>query len=111
MTSERMQRRVERLLDQADEAAEAHDWTRVLDAARAVLAAEAENADGKIFLEMAMANLGDDALDESRTYIYLNDAGTSSDAPTVPVEGEDEYYLVVPVGSNRREGLSGHYER
>ena len=52
MTSERMIRRVERLLDQADEAADALDWTRVGEIAGAILAIEPSNVDAQSFVEM-----------------------------------------------------------
>ena len=58
MTSERMRRRLEAFLDEADEAASAQDWVRVAGAARAALTIEADNADALVFLKMAEANLG-----------------------------------------------------
>ncbi len=53
MSSERIKRRVERLLDQADAAAEAMDWARVKQSAEAVLAIDPDNADAQSFLVMA----------------------------------------------------------
>ncbi|MDA1257413.1 MAG: hypothetical protein O3C10_06155 [Chloroflexi bacterium] len=53
MTSERVQRRVDRLLDQTEEAVEATEWARVRELAEAVLAADPENADATTFLAMA----------------------------------------------------------
>jgi hypothetical protein len=53
MTSERVQRRIERQLDQADEAADAFDWARVNAIAQSVLAVDAENADALAFMSMA----------------------------------------------------------
>ena len=46
MVSERFQRRVERLLDEADEAIAKYNWEAVLQAAQAVLAIDPENGDG-----------------------------------------------------------------
>ena len=56
MASERMQRRIERLLDQADDAVDADDWLLVASRARAVLAIDAGNEDATAFLQMAVAN-------------------------------------------------------
>ncbi len=56
MLSERLQRRVDALLDQADESVNASDWTAVAEKARAVLAIDATNEDAAGFLKMAEAN-------------------------------------------------------
>jgi len=57
MTSERLQRRLEAFLDQAEEASDRGDWNLVADRARAVLAFDENNADASGFLKMAEANL------------------------------------------------------
>ena len=59
MASERFQRRIERLLDEADEALARYDWEAVRQAAQAVLAIDPENGDGLTFLatvERALAS-------------------------------------------------------
>ena len=58
MPSERIQRRVDALLDEADEAVVGHEWERVTEAARTVLAIDDANDDALAFLKMAEANLG-----------------------------------------------------
>jgi hypothetical protein len=58
VTSERIQRRIDSLLDEADEAVARLDWAVVRDRARAVLAADPANADGQAYLEMAGRGLG-----------------------------------------------------
>jgi class 3 adenylate cyclase len=50
MTSERAQRRIDSLLDQADEAIAAEDWQTVAARCRAVLALDAENDDARGYL-------------------------------------------------------------
>ncbi len=50
MASERMQRRIERLLDEADDAIARFDWEAVKDGAEAVLALDPDNADGLALL-------------------------------------------------------------
>ena len=55
MASERFQRRIERLLDEADEAIARYDWEAVRQAAQAVLAIDPENSDGVTFLAAPIA--------------------------------------------------------
>ena len=61
MVSERIQRRIDRLLDQVEEAADQEDWLSVLRLTRQVLELDSENRDAQTFLEVAQdvsANLG-----------------------------------------------------
>jgi len=58
MTTDRIQRRVEQLLDQADEAVTKLDWAVVRDRAQAVLTIDPENADAKSYMEIAERGLG-----------------------------------------------------
>jgi hypothetical protein len=57
MTSERVQRRIDRLLEQADEALDRLDWNEVRVRAEAVLSLEPENRDAVTYLEAARRNL------------------------------------------------------
>ena len=50
MVSERIKRRIETLLDQADEAVAARDWTRARDRAQEVLAFDPNNEEASAFL-------------------------------------------------------------
>ena len=56
MPSERIQRRIDAFLDEADEASTSGEWSAVAEKARAVLAIDAENEDAEAFLAMAAAN-------------------------------------------------------
>ena len=56
MVSERMQRRIDAFLDQAEAASDGGDWQQVAEKARAVLAIDAANEDAASFLAMAVAN-------------------------------------------------------
>ncbi len=56
MPSERIQRRIDSFLDEADAASTTGDWSPVTEKARAVLAIDAENEDAGSFLKMAEAN-------------------------------------------------------
>lgn len=53
MASDRLQRRLERLLDEAEEAITQLDWRVFFDRAQAVLAIDPENSDGLAFLATA----------------------------------------------------------
>ena len=58
MPSERVQRRIDSLLDQAEEAVDGLQWDRVREISLSVLAADPDNEDGKTFLSMAAPHLG-----------------------------------------------------
>jgi len=58
MASDRLQRQVERLLDEAEEAISKFDWEALLQRAQAVLAMDPENSDGLAFLATAERALG-----------------------------------------------------
>jgi len=58
MPSERIQRRIDRLLDQAEEAADLRDWRVVIECVRTVLSIDDKNEDAHALLTMAEAGLG-----------------------------------------------------
>jgi len=58
MASERFQRRIERLLDEADEAIARYGWEAVRQAAQAVLAIDPDYSDGLTFLAIVERALG-----------------------------------------------------
>ena len=67
MASERVQRRIDHLLDQIEEAIEQRDWSQVRELARDVIALDPGNNDAQAFLEAAEQRLtvsGSDHLDE-----------------------------------------------
>ena len=79
MASERFQRRIESLLDEADEAIARYDWEAVRQAALAVLAIDPENSDGLTFLatvERALGRTQDSSSTEPAT-------STPTSAPTL----------------------------
>lgn len=57
MASERIQRRIERLLDQIEQEADRQNWQRVIDLAKEVLGFALENVDAKAFLGVAEERL------------------------------------------------------
>ena len=53
MASDRIIRRIERLLDQIEHEADEQDWQRVIDLAQEVAGFDPENVDAKAFLQVA----------------------------------------------------------
>ena len=58
MASDRLQRQIERLLDEADQAIINEDWSTVSSRARSVVAIDPENGDGIAYLAAAERALG-----------------------------------------------------
>ena len=61
MVSERVQRRIDRLLDQADEALEKQDWGKAAEISRVVLSMDAGNADAATYLAAVETAISDDS--------------------------------------------------
>jgi tetratricopeptide (TPR) repeat protein len=87
MASERVQRQIDSLLDDAEAAVAEKNWARVQEFGRSVLAADPENQDARVFLAMA------DAAEQTHlppstetTSVASSDAGlTASQPPTPPL--------------------------
>lgn len=84
MTSERMQRRIDVFLDQAEAASDSSNWTEVAAKARAVLAIDTGNPDAIAFLQIAAAN---GITSEARSVI--DQPVTSSPQPALSTEPSD----------------------
>ena len=84
MPSERVQRRIDALLDEAEEAADRQDWQAVSDAAERVLSADPENEDATIFIGMASSGAGvtSPAPELSETIPPRASGAETSDTPT-----------------------------
>ena len=92
MPSERIQRQIDRLLDEAEAAATEKDWPRVADCARKVLAVDADNEDAVSFLSMAE---GQERPPQQETRQHV--ASSSKDAepsPALPASFADGRYAV-----------------
>ena len=92
MPSERMQRQIDRLLDEAETAAAQEDWARVADRARKVLAVDANNEDAASFLSMAEGQEN-----QPRHETRKPAASSSIDSeplPTLPASFADGRYTV-----------------
>jgi hypothetical protein len=76
MPSERIQRRIDRLLDEADQAADANEWSRVRELAQNVLAFAPDDSDAVAYVEAASRAMADGAAPPSTA------AERPSSAPT-----------------------------
>jgi hypothetical protein len=79
MASERIQRRIERLLDQIDTAEASGDWQQVFDLARDVLDIDHENGEALAYRQSAERRLG--ILTESGASSPRSDAAAPSLTP------------------------------
>ena len=79
-----MRRRIERLLDQAEEAVETLDWPRAREVAGSVLAVDPDNDDARSFLAMAEHNL-DDASSRPVPLPAREAGGELAGTPLLPV--------------------------
>ena len=61
MASERIQRQIDRLLDEAEQAITSEDWPTVASRVRSVLAIEPENEDAKAYLAVVERVIGSTA--------------------------------------------------
>ncbi|MCH7642200.1 MAG: serine/threonine protein kinase, partial [Chloroflexi bacterium] len=84
MPSDRVRRRIERLLDQAEEAVETLDWPRAREVAGSVLAVDPDNDDARSFLAMAEHNL-DDASSRPVPLPAREAGGELAGTPLLPV--------------------------
>ena len=66
MPSERIQRRIDTMLDEADEAFAENNWALVQELAQKVLMLDSENSDAEVFLKAAESRLTGSGRDENR---------------------------------------------
>ena len=72
MASERLQRQIERLLDEADHAITSEDWLTVASRARSVLRIDPENSDALSYLAISERDIGaPDRSGESRAAVQV----------------------------------------
>lgn len=90
MVSERIRGRIDRLLDQIEEAADGQDWPEVHRLARQLLGLDSENVDAPSFLNVAEAELAgqrDADQIEELPVSSMNDDDSSVDQPTSFADG------------------------
>ncbi|MCI0879327.1 MAG: hypothetical protein J4N78_10635, partial [Chloroflexi bacterium] len=84
MASERIQRRIERLLDQIEQEADQRNWQLVLELAREVLGFAPDNSDAKAFLDVAEERLASTAPAVRRSFGPMPAAAPTAGHPTSP---------------------------
>ena len=92
MPSERVQRRIDRLLDQADAALESNDWQKTVEICRAALKLDSENEDAKSYLEAAEEALGQSSKVDTAT--APTQTTTAKSDPDTPASFADGRYTV-----------------
>ena len=108
MTSERVQRRIDGLLDQAEEAVVARDWSAVDEIAQSVLAVDPENGDAVAFLAMAAPHVG--SADGAQTSAGSGSASPAGKSPLPVTEGEGEGRTAVASASTPTSFADGRYQ-
>ena len=78
MASERLQRQIERLLDEAEEAISRFDWDALLQRAQAALAMDPENTDALAFLATAERALA------------ISSPASTTESPPSPTSSPDQ---------------------
>ncbi|MDA1258970.1 MAG: protein kinase [Chloroflexi bacterium] len=88
MVSDRMRRRIETLLDEADEAVGRRQWAEVRDICDAVLRLEPENAEAQALLEASERDTGVRSFPESAPFAATATSPEPGGAPAVPPSRE-----------------------
>ena len=109
MASERIQRRIDRLLDQVEQAADGQDWPEVHRLARQVPGLDSNNVDAPSFLNVAEAELA--GLRESHQVEELSvgsvtDDDSSADQPTSFADGRYVVQRFLGEGGKKRVYLA-----
>ena len=86
MVSERVQRQIERLLDEAEEAIARYDWEAVRQAAQAVIRLDPENSDALAYLAAAERDLPESAVAQRPAEITTKEPQLTSVASPEPTE-------------------------
>ena len=105
MPSERVQRRIDSLLDQAEEAVDALDWGRVQEIGDAVLVADPDNEDAKTFIAMAEKSLGSPA-PTTAPGVRSDTDSPGSDLPTSFANGRYEVTGFLGEGGKKKVYLA-----
>ena len=110
MPSERVQRQIDRLLDDAEEALTRFDWDSVRQCTEAVLALDRDNQDALTFLEAAEIALkdatGSPSTDPSKTEATLASTPASSPQPTSFADGHYEVKKLLGEGGKKKVYLA-----
>ncbi len=104
MQSDRLQRQIDRLLDEADEAIRRLDWATVRDRAEATLALQQDNADARAYLTAAQDKLR--VLDAAQPVSPHSTAAPSTATPTSFASGRYEVKRFLGEGGKKRVYLA-----
>jgi len=104
MASDRIQRRIERLLDQIEQEADQQNWQRALDLAKEVLRFAPDNADAKTFIAVAeetpyFTSVVPDSLVVNRKVPFATGPSVNSIAKTDPRISEVEGTIHMDFGN------------
>ena len=94
VASERIQRQIDRFLDEAEQAVAGGHWELVADSANKVLASDPQNADAQAFLSAAQRALGSTTAPAQASTPSQAQAPQSAPAPTLPTSFADGRYQV-----------------
>src|SRR5712692_1141015 len=90
MPSERVQRRIDRLLDEAEQAMDAADWSRAQRLSREVLLLDTTNRDAQAFLASAEGMLAGEAVESQKSAGGpAGSVGASASGGPLPVPEQD----------------------
>ena len=101
MASERVQRRIDILLDEADQAIAQSDWSVVRDRAQNVLALDPDNGDAATFLAAADRALASSGQPPASTSI-LTSKGPTADQPTSFANGRYQVKRFLGEGGKKK---------
>ena len=102
MVSERIQRRIDRLLDQVEEAMERLDWSSVRDCPKSALGLDAANNDAIAFLTSAEQVLGTDLTTSNPTDEPVVAESPTSSPPTSFASGRYEVKRLLGEGGKKK---------
>ncbi|MEE8465635.1 MAG: serine/threonine-protein kinase, partial [Dehalococcoidia bacterium] len=106
MVSERVQRRIDNLLDEADAAISRYDWEAVRRASEAVLALSPDNGDALTFLAAADRALNDSAAPRTSETTTTTSPGTTPDQPTSFANGRYQVHRFLGEGGKKKVYLA-----
>ena len=106
MASERVQRRIDRLLDQVEEAIDQLDWETVLARSQAVLALDPDNADAVNFLASAERALGSAASTANRDSKPASRSASASSQLTSFAVGRYQVKRILGEGGKKKVYLA-----
>ena len=106
MPSERFQRRIDRILDQIEDAADRRDWAAVRQGALDLLVFDPENADAKNFLAASQRALGQDAVSPYVQDVSPATTVSQSTEPTSFAEGRYQVKRFLGEGGKKKVYLA-----